>query len=85
MPTWLGIDIGSAAVKVAVVRATYRKTAVVALASADIEPAEGRPADPAAGGPVEEALKRAAADALSRARGGADGDAASAGEGVGGG
>jgi general secretion pathway protein L len=36
MPTWLGIDIGSASVKVAVVRATYRKTALVRLASAEV-------------------------------------------------
>jgi general secretion pathway protein L len=36
MPTWLGIDIGSANVKVAVVRSAYRKTAIVRLASAEI-------------------------------------------------
>jgi len=36
MPTWLGIDIGSATVKAAVVRSTYRKLAVVRLAVADV-------------------------------------------------
>jgi general secretion pathway protein L len=36
MPTWLGIDIGSTSVKVAVVRATYRKLALVRLASAEV-------------------------------------------------
>ncbi len=36
MPTWLGIDIGSTSVKVAVVRATYRKVSLVRLASADV-------------------------------------------------
>jgi general secretion pathway protein L len=36
MPTWLGIDIGSATVKAAVVRSTYRKLAVTRLAVADV-------------------------------------------------
>jgi general secretion pathway protein L len=36
MPTWLGIDIGSTSVKVALVRSTYRKLALVRLASADV-------------------------------------------------
>lgn len=36
MPTWLGIDVGVTAVKVAVLRSTYRKTALVALASVDL-------------------------------------------------
>jgi general secretion pathway protein L len=36
MPTWLGIDIGSSSVKVAVVRSAYRKIALVGLASADV-------------------------------------------------
>jgi len=36
MPTWLGIDIGSATVKAAVVRSTYRKLAVGRLAVADV-------------------------------------------------
>ena len=38
MPTWLGIDIGSASVKVAVVRSNYRKMALVRLASVDVVP-----------------------------------------------
>jgi general secretion pathway protein L len=36
MTTWLGIDIGSTSVKVALVRSTYRKLALVRLASADV-------------------------------------------------
>src|SRR5258707_15790995 len=40
MPTWLGIDIGSASVKVALVRSAYRKVALVRVASADV-PASG--------------------------------------------
>jgi general secretion pathway protein L len=36
MPTWLGIDIGSASVKVAVVRSTYRKLALTGLVVSDI-------------------------------------------------
>jgi general secretion pathway protein L len=36
MPTWLGIDIGSTSVKAALVRSTYRKLALVRLASADV-------------------------------------------------
>jgi general secretion pathway protein L len=36
MPTWLGIDIGSASVKAAVVRSTYRKVALARLASAEV-------------------------------------------------
>jgi len=41
MPTWLGIDIGSTSVKAAVVRSTYRKLALVRLASADVAPGGG--------------------------------------------
>jgi general secretion pathway protein L len=41
MPTWLGIDIGSVAVKAAVVRSAYRKIAVVRLASADVATSGG--------------------------------------------
>lgn len=41
MPTWLGIDIGSASVKAAVVRATYRKVALVRLALADVAESGG--------------------------------------------
>jgi general secretion pathway protein L len=36
MATWLGIDIGSASVKVAVVRSAYRKVALLRVASADV-------------------------------------------------
>ncbi|HSY22687.1 MAG TPA: pilus assembly protein PilM [Polyangiaceae bacterium] len=40
MPTWLGIDIGSANVKVAVVRSAYRKTAILRLVSGEITAGE---------------------------------------------
>ena len=53
MPTWLGIDIGSASVKVALVRSAYRKIALVRVASVEVA---------AAGGVVEAA--RAAAVAV---------------------
>src|SRR5258708_307097 len=43
MPTWLGIDIGSATVKAAVVRSTYRRTALARLAAADVA-SSGSPA-----------------------------------------
>ncbi|WP_394821112.1 pilus assembly protein PilM [Pendulispora albinea] len=36
MPIWVGIDIGKSAVKVAAIRSSYRKTALVGLASVDI-------------------------------------------------
>src|ERR1700719_3995875 len=37
MPTWLGIDIGSASVKAVVVRSTYRrKIALARIASAEV-------------------------------------------------
>ena len=36
MPTWLGIDIGSTSVKVALVRSTYRKLSLVRLGSAEV-------------------------------------------------
>jgi general secretion pathway protein L len=54
MPTWLGIDIGSAGVKAAVVRSTYRRVALARLALADIA---------SNGGPVG-ALRAAVAEAL---------------------
>jgi general secretion pathway protein L len=41
MPTWLGIDIGSSSVKVAVVRSTYRKVSLAKLVAVEIVPAEG--------------------------------------------
>ncbi|MFI5301231.1 MAG: type IV pilus biogenesis protein PilM [Polyangiales bacterium] len=54
MPTWLGIDVGSTAVKVAVVRSTYRKTALAALVAADV----------AESGGVAEAIRLAVSAAL---------------------
>ena len=50
MPTWLGIDVGTVAVKIAVVKSTYRKSQIAALAIADV----------AESGGVVEALRRAA-------------------------
>jgi general secretion pathway protein L len=41
MPTWLGIDIGSTSIKVAVVRSAYRKISLVALAAADVSTSGG--------------------------------------------
>ncbi len=41
MPTWLGIDIGSSSVKVAVVRSAYRKIVLAKLVAVDVDPAEG--------------------------------------------
>ncbi len=43
MPTWLGIDVGSSAVKVAVIKSTYRKTSLVALVAADVAESGGVP------------------------------------------
>jgi general secretion pathway protein L len=40
MPTWLGIDIGTAWVKVALVRSTYRKVALARLASVEVASTE---------------------------------------------
>src|SRR5580698_1402269 len=54
MPTWLGIDIGSASVKVALVRSAYRKIALVRVASADV----------ATSGGVAEAARLAVSQAL---------------------
>jgi general secretion pathway protein L len=54
MPTWLGIDIGSANVKVALVRSTYRKLALVRLASAAVSPEV----------PVPDAVRAAVSTAL---------------------
>jgi general secretion pathway protein L len=41
MPTWLGIDIGSASVKAAVVRSTYRRVALARVATVEVEEAGG--------------------------------------------
>ncbi len=54
MPTWLGIDIGSASVKVALVRSAYRKVVIARLASAEV----------AASGGVAPAVRAAVAQAL---------------------
>ncbi|MBV9946228.1 MAG: pilus assembly protein PilM, partial [Myxococcales bacterium] len=41
MPTWLGIDIGSAGVKAAVIRSTYRRVALARLGVAELAPHDG--------------------------------------------
>lgn len=41
MSTWLGIDIGTTAVKVAAVRSAYRKTQLIGLASVEVAQAGG--------------------------------------------
>jgi general secretion pathway protein L len=41
MPTWLGIDIGSAHVKAVLVRSTYRRFALARVASADVQESGG--------------------------------------------
>lgn len=62
MPTWLGIDIGSASVKVALVRSTYRKLALIRVASVEVEPSAG----------VVEAVRSAVGHALMGERQAAD-------------
>jgi general secretion pathway protein L len=64
MPTWLGIDIGTASVKTALVRSTYRKLGLVRTASADI--------DANAGIGVVEAVRIAVARALDGEKQGTD-------------
>lgn len=54
MPTWLGIDIGSTSVKVALVRSTYRKLSLVRLGSADVSE----------GAPLVDTIRAAVASAL---------------------
>ncbi len=66
MPTFVGIDIGAAAVKVAVVRAQYRKVQLRALAKVDIGPADS----------LEDATRAALSAALGD-KGGLDAVAAS--------
>ena len=41
MSTWLGIDIGTTAVKVAAIRTAYRKVQLVGLASVEVAQAGG--------------------------------------------
>jgi general secretion pathway protein L len=66
MPTWLGIDIGSASVKAAVVRSTYRKVAIAQVATAEV----------AASGGVVGAVREAVARALEGEKQGPDAVAA---------
>ena len=54
MSTWLGIDIGTTAVKVAAIRTAYRKVQLVGLASVEVAQAGG----------VTEALTQAARAAM---------------------
>jgi general secretion pathway protein L len=63
MPTWLGIDIGTTAVKVAVVKSTYRRIAVTALTAADV----------AESGGVTQAIRAAVSAALGSKLSGSDG------------
>lgn len=70
MPTWLGIDIGTTAVKVAVVHSSYRRVALVALVSVDVTtPPGGSPA-------VAEAVRAAVTAAFKGKVSGGDGVAA---------
>ena len=62
MPTWLGIDIGSANVKAAVVRSTYRKMSLGPLSVVDV----------AESGGVVEAVRAAVAKATEGDRQGTD-------------
>lgn len=66
MATWLGIDVGSASVKAAVVRSAYRKLSIVRVASADV----------ATSGGVSAAVRAAVARALEGERQAADAVAA---------
>lgn len=59
MSTWLGIDIGTTAVKVAAVRAAYRKVQLVGLASVEVVQAGG----------VAEAISMAARAVMGEGRG----------------
>jgi general secretion pathway protein L len=63
MPTWLGIDVGRAAVKVALVRSAYRKTTLEALTSVDIDESKG----------LQPAIREAVAAALGGAVTSSDG------------
>src|SRR5580658_433524 len=63
MPTWLGIDIGRAAVKVAFLRSAYRKTTLEALSRVDIDEEKG----------LQPAIREAVAAALGGAPSGNDG------------
>jgi general secretion pathway protein L len=62
MPVWLGIDIGSASVKAAVVRSNYRKAGLVRLVTVDV----------VAGGTMVEAIRAATVRALDGEKQGAD-------------
>lgn len=75
MPTWLGIDIGGASVKAALVRCAYRKVALARVASVDIpvgvRSPSGRADDVTEGGTVE-AVRAAVARVLEGEKQGAD-------------
>src|SRR5580658_5686719 len=62
MPILLGIDIGSASVKVAVVRSSYRKVGLGRLVAVDV----------ATGGTIAEVVRTAVARALEGEKQGAD-------------
>ncbi len=62
MSTWLGIDIGTTAVKVAAVRSSYRKVQLVGLASVEIAPI----------GSITEAIKVATRTVMGERQGGSD-------------
>jgi general secretion pathway protein L len=66
MPTWLGIDIGGANVKAALVRSTYRKLALVRMTTTEI----------AAAGDVATAVRQAVAGVLAGETQGVDATAA---------
>jgi predicted NBD/HSP70 family sugar kinase len=59
MPIWLGIDIGTASVKVAVVRSNYRKVGLGRLVGVEVAPSGG----------VVEAVRSAVAKALEGEKG----------------
>lgn len=65
MSTWLGIDIGTTAVKVAAVRAAYRKVQLIGVASVEVAEAGG----------VPEAIAMAARAVMGDARGFGDASA----------
>lgn len=62
MSTWLGIDIGTTAVKVAAIRSAYRKVQLVGMASAEVAQAGG----------VAEAVRLAARAAVGEGHGAGD-------------
>jgi len=57
MPTWLGIDIGKSAVKVAAVRTSYRKVSLFGLGCVELSSTMGS---------TDEAIRQAVAQALGK-------------------